>query len=317
MVLVLQPWVNPIPITRAWCLWEIKSCIDMGCGFEICLPPSERLDLENSLNESFTVFDKALAGIDAEKAQATLETDRVMIFNAIEQSIGFQGINKLLKGFLRDWLLRTIFSLVSENEKKLQQIINRENQETENENDEKAIKNDHQENQNKTKREIKIGLAELKFNVAVIADTYYSRYSEAEKLFQQVVELQKELWGEQSEQVTRVTLSLSLMKQKAGETEKALALIDQIDLENDQIPPGIRVQALINKGSFLNSVGKYQECRQVYERALDFFKNYDDKVMNNDEGMQRLMLDANYSRLLFDVFGEVGKKCRGTQVAVW
>ena len=29
-VLVLMPWDDPIPLTRAWCIWEILSTIDDG-----------------------------------------------------------------------------------------------------------------------------------------------------------------------------------------------------------------------------------------------------------------------------------------------
>ena len=42
-VLVLMPWDDPIPLTRAWCIWEILSTIDDSkAKLEICLPAVEQ-----------------------------------------------------------------------------------------------------------------------------------------------------------------------------------------------------------------------------------------------------------------------------------
>ena len=40
-VLVLAPWNDPIPMTRAWCLWEIYSTLVAGSEFEIVIAKAE------------------------------------------------------------------------------------------------------------------------------------------------------------------------------------------------------------------------------------------------------------------------------------
>lgn len=40
-VLVLAPWQNPIPFTRAWCLFEIYCAISTDSSFNIAISPKE------------------------------------------------------------------------------------------------------------------------------------------------------------------------------------------------------------------------------------------------------------------------------------
>ena len=42
VVLVLSPWQNPIPFTRAWCLWEIYCAIVTGSKLEVAMDSGER-----------------------------------------------------------------------------------------------------------------------------------------------------------------------------------------------------------------------------------------------------------------------------------
>jgi hypothetical protein len=41
VVMVLEPWIDPIPLTRAWCLWEIFCSNVQNSYFEVILPPKE------------------------------------------------------------------------------------------------------------------------------------------------------------------------------------------------------------------------------------------------------------------------------------
>ena len=46
-MLVLSPWDDPIPLTRAWCLYEIYSTmITPGVKFDVVLPDAERAALK-------------------------------------------------------------------------------------------------------------------------------------------------------------------------------------------------------------------------------------------------------------------------------
>jgi hypothetical protein len=41
-VLVLQPWHEPLPLKRSWCLWEIFCTLDGGAELEVVLTPAQR-----------------------------------------------------------------------------------------------------------------------------------------------------------------------------------------------------------------------------------------------------------------------------------
>ena len=85
-VLVLMPWDDPIPLTRAWCIWEILSTIDDGkAKLEICLPAVEQKAFADFLVEKGS--DKVIVkmvGMDVQRAEAWKKEDRDAILNAVK-----------------------------------------------------------------------------------------------------------------------------------------------------------------------------------------------------------------------------------------
>jgi hypothetical protein len=49
MLLVLQPWSEPVPLTRSWCLWEIFSVIEAGKELSVVLSPREQASFHEAL----------------------------------------------------------------------------------------------------------------------------------------------------------------------------------------------------------------------------------------------------------------------------
>ena len=62
-VMMLSPWNHPIPLTRAWCLWELYATVLVGGSFSVCLGPAERQKFETALIDDFDVVMTAFAGI--------------------------------------------------------------------------------------------------------------------------------------------------------------------------------------------------------------------------------------------------------------
>jgi tetratricopeptide (TPR) repeat protein len=115
VLLVLSPWNDPLPITRAWCLWEIMCALDQpGVKLEVILPAAEAKALKAGVVEDPRSIMKALAHIRAEKAEANRKTDRTMIFTAIEKSVGFNTVNERVKAQLRAWYVKLLRSIVDE-----------------------------------------------------------------------------------------------------------------------------------------------------------------------------------------------------------
>ena len=69
-MLVLSPWDAPIPLTRAWCLWEILCTIINKADFTVQLSRAQNTSFIETLRSDFEYISTALCRIDVEKSQA-------------------------------------------------------------------------------------------------------------------------------------------------------------------------------------------------------------------------------------------------------
>ncbi|EGD83660.1 hypothetical protein PTSG_12145 [Salpingoeca rosetta] len=108
VLLVLMPWRDPVPLTRAWCLWEIFCGIsNEGTEVTIQLPNSEEQALENAIRDDYKAVTDTLVRVQAERADAFNPHDKHMIFTAIESwAGGFGAVNQAVKDQLRAWCLQ-------------------------------------------------------------------------------------------------------------------------------------------------------------------------------------------------------------------
>jgi hypothetical protein len=107
VLLVMTPWDAPIPLTRAWCLWEIYCALELEqqgkAQLLVRLPGNQRAAFLAGVKEDYADVMKALAAVDAEKAQAHSTQDRENILGAVRGSVGFAKLNSAVSGRLRDW----------------------------------------------------------------------------------------------------------------------------------------------------------------------------------------------------------------------
>ncbi len=105
-VMVLSPWQNPLPLTRAWCLWELYSAVETKSRFEIALSENEQKhffgDLATDVDGCLL---KMFSCINVEKSQAFKQEDRDRIFQAIRNTIGFSQLNAIVFNRLREWIV--------------------------------------------------------------------------------------------------------------------------------------------------------------------------------------------------------------------
>eukprot|EP00808_Paulinella_micropora_P026528 g8799.t1 len=107
IVLVQSLWTNPVPLTRAWCLWEILCTFRTKSTFEIILPPKEEKSLLESpvTQEGFNSINTMLATVDVANAKAWKAEDQKKILKAVAKTgEGIHGLNKVVVEQLRDWL---------------------------------------------------------------------------------------------------------------------------------------------------------------------------------------------------------------------
>lgn len=116
VLLVLSPWNDPIPIRRAWCLFEIFSALeDSNVTLHIKLPDRERTMLRSTLREDSKHVLQALSDIKAQNAEAKVERERDLIFDVIRSSAGgFSHVNSQVKKGLVDWYVSQLKILVDQ-----------------------------------------------------------------------------------------------------------------------------------------------------------------------------------------------------------
>jgi hypothetical protein len=123
MICLLHPWQDPVPFRRVWCLFELYTAISLGAkvvmvsGLEMgysCIlsythahsfqhfPPEDakgfysKLRTEEAVDETTAL----VPTIDASEAQATVESDRVRIFEEITDKIGMEKFDAQLQEYL-------------------------------------------------------------------------------------------------------------------------------------------------------------------------------------------------------------------------
>ena len=106
-----------LPLTRAWCLWEVYCCNVVGAQFSVTLGREERGRFEEALCEDSDVLLDAFAGINVANAEAGKEEDRAMILAAVRATEGgASGVNALVLGLMRGVFVDVARGMAAEGE---------------------------------------------------------------------------------------------------------------------------------------------------------------------------------------------------------
>ncbi len=90
-VMVFEAWNSPLPLTRAWCIWELYCTIDTNSTFTIAFGGEGEVGIEGG------GLEEVLDSIKCEESQCEFERDRVRIYETILRSITFPKLNSLIK----------------------------------------------------------------------------------------------------------------------------------------------------------------------------------------------------------------------------
>ncbi|KAJ3333478.1 Kinesin light chain 3 [Blyttiomyces sp. JEL0837] len=95
VVMVLDPWHDPIPLKRSWCILEVLAC-DLGIGrFHVALSPKENDRLLKDLQDEYS-HAGMLSRVSSEKSESTSEDDRIKIFEIITATTSFRELDRLV-----------------------------------------------------------------------------------------------------------------------------------------------------------------------------------------------------------------------------
>jgi len=115
VILVLSPWNDPIPLTRSWCLWELVSTAELvgQVEFLVRLPAGEQEHFTQAIRENAGVVYQSLLDVDARRAEASVDSDRMMIAEAIEKTVGYASVNAMVKDQMTSWIVATVRGLLA------------------------------------------------------------------------------------------------------------------------------------------------------------------------------------------------------------
>jgi tetratricopeptide (TPR) repeat protein len=121
-VMVLSPWSDPIPLTRAWCLYEIYCAIHTKSTFQVAMSSSENQSFMTALGQDINCTKQLLSVVNVQRSEAWNPLDRQRIFEIVDATIGFDEINSLVSTRLREWIISATAEAYNNSTDAIQQI---------------------------------------------------------------------------------------------------------------------------------------------------------------------------------------------------
>ena len=98
-------WSNPIPLGRAWCVFEMGITLAVGKGLRVIMPPADVASFKHALENDFDSLTFKTCRVDVEKATAREANDLVNIQRAIVEGGGFLKTNQLVIEAMKGWMV--------------------------------------------------------------------------------------------------------------------------------------------------------------------------------------------------------------------
>jgi len=103
VMLVLDSWDYPAPLSRCWCLYEVYVAYANNIPLTMAFSGQAALGFVDGLKKNQHKLEHLINSVDARDGQATKEDDRRMILRKI-QTVGFDRYNKFISSTLRNSL---------------------------------------------------------------------------------------------------------------------------------------------------------------------------------------------------------------------
>ncbi|KAJ3241343.1 Kinesin light chain 3 [Chytriomyces hyalinus] len=112
VVMVLIPWSDPVPLTRAWCIFEIYSTVKTGSVFDVAMPSYDQVGLIAALRSNPRELYDLIAKFESRNAEATNPVDKDRIFQVIAETVGFNTLDTMVLDVFRGWAESLMSELV-------------------------------------------------------------------------------------------------------------------------------------------------------------------------------------------------------------
>ncbi len=234
-VMVLSPWDDPVPYTRAWCVLEAFYTYDTESKFEVAMSETEHRNfIEKALKDAEGTVKKMQATINAEKSTSFLPEDQDKIHNMIREVVGFGKINGLLFDQLRNWIIQ-------------------------------VAKQELEMNRDETRRPLLLRMLGLLY-------VEQGKYVDAQPLLEEAYRMHKIALGSDDEETLKSMSRLPHLYHRQGKYDKALALyLECLDKQKtalgDDHPDTL--QTMHNIAVVYQNQGKYDEALALSLECLD------------------------------------------------
>ena len=105
-LLLADPWHDPRPLRRSWCLWEILS----SGALELILSSSQEEHFRRALVRDFDGIETirtSVSNVDLRNSDTRNPEDQRTIFQAVRERVGMSTLNARVHARLRAWLAQT------------------------------------------------------------------------------------------------------------------------------------------------------------------------------------------------------------------
>jgi tetratricopeptide (TPR) repeat protein len=114
VLMVMEPWDDPLTLTRAWCVFEILASMSTNCRFEVSMSFSETERFSAVINEGGIAeqFHRMLGKVNTSRSTAFSDTDREQIHGAVLQILpgGFVELDSMVLRTLEAWMVSRLES---------------------------------------------------------------------------------------------------------------------------------------------------------------------------------------------------------------
>merc|ERR1719424_1980044 len=100
-VLLMEPWYDPSPLRRAYCIKEVFHTQASGARFEVVMSAEQQAAFETALMKDFNSIKAKLSQVDVRKAECRNPRDTEQILGELEREVGLTECNKAVFGLLR------------------------------------------------------------------------------------------------------------------------------------------------------------------------------------------------------------------------
>mmetsp|Transcript_91 Transcript_91/g.152 ORF Transcript_91/g.152 Transcript_91/m.152 type:complete len:646 (+) Transcript_91:247-2184(+) len=118
-VMFFDSWEDPIPLKRAWCIWELYGAAISRKPIQIALLPTERQVFIDALREYYDITKFAILGIQPKEAQCFDEEDLAMIRTKVDKDVGWATLKSLVVKELLRWMTKMAKEAIVEAENEI------------------------------------------------------------------------------------------------------------------------------------------------------------------------------------------------------